>query len=85
MNSVTECILATALHSFPAAYWTPSDPGAHLSVSYPFVFHTVRGVLEARILEWFAPPSSSGPRFVTALHYEPSVLGDPAQYRSQLH
>ena len=30
-------------------------------------FQTVHGVLEARILEWFAIPFSSGPRFVRTL------------------
>ena len=29
------------------------------------IFHTVHGVLKARILKWFAVPFSSGPRFVT--------------------
>ena len=28
------------------------------------IFHTVHGVLKARILKWFAVPFSSGPRFV---------------------
>ena len=41
-------------------------------------FCTVHGVLMARILEWFAIPSSSGTRFVSTLHYDPSVLGGPA-------
>ena len=85
INSVTECMSVIALHSFPAAHWMPSDPGAHLSESYLFVFHTVRGVLEAGMLEWFATPSSGGPRFVRTLHYDLSVSGGPAQYRSQLH
>ena len=40
-----------------------------------FPFHTVHGVLEARILEWFAIPSSSGPHFVRTLHYDLSILG----------
>ena len=35
-------------------------------------YHTVHGVLVARILEWFAIPSSSGPRFVKTLHCDPS-------------
>ena len=30
--------------------------GVHLSVSYLFAFHTVHGVLKARILKWFAIP-----------------------------
>ena len=40
-------------------------------------FHTVHGVLKARILKWFAIPFSSGPHFVRILHYDPSVLGGP--------
>ena len=40
-------------------------------------FHTVRGVLKARILTWFAIPFSSGPRFVRTLYHDPSVLGGP--------
>ena len=44
-------------------------------MSYFLSFHTVHEVLEARILEWFATPSSSGPGFVRTLDYELSVLG----------
>ena len=40
------------------------------------------GVLEARILEWFAIPFSSGPHFVRILHYDPSVLGGLTQHGS---
>ncbi|CAI9152748.1 unnamed protein product [Rangifer tarandus platyrhynchus] len=36
-------------------------------------FHTVHGVLKARILKWFAVPFSSGPRFVRTLHHDPSI------------
>ena len=38
-------------------------------------FHTVCGILKARILKWFAIPLSSGPRFVRSLHHDPSILG----------
>ena len=41
------------------------------------LFHTVHGVLKARILKWFAIPFSSGLRFVRTLHHDPSVLGGP--------
>ena len=34
-------------------------------------FHTVRGVLKARILKWFAIPFSSGPHSVRPLHHDP--------------
>ena len=48
-------------------------------------YHIVHGVLTARILEWFAIPSSSGPRFVRTLCYDPPVLGGPAWHNSQFH
>ena len=34
-------------------------------------FHTVYGVLKARILKWFAIPFSSEPHFVRTLHHDP--------------
>ena len=46
-------------------YWTPSDLVGLIFQCPTFLpFHTVHGVLPARILEWFAIPSSSGPHFV---------------------
>ena len=44
-------------------------------------FHTVREVLKARILNWFAIPFSSGPRFVRTLH-DSSVLDGFIQHGS---
>ena len=38
-------------------------------------FHTVHGVLKARILKWFTIPFSSGPHFFRTLHHDPSILG----------
>ena len=38
-------------------------------------FHTVHGVLKARILKWFAIPFSNGPCFARILHHYPSILG----------
>ena len=38
-------------------------------------FHTVHGVLKARILKLFVIPLSSGPRFVRTLHHDPSLHG----------
>ena len=32
-------------------------------------FHTVHGVLKARILKWFVIPFSSGPRFVKSPYF----------------
>ena len=38
-------------------------------------FHTVRGVLKARILKWFAIPFASGPHSVRTHLHDLSVLG----------
>ena len=48
-------------------------------------FHTVHGVLKARILKWFAIPFSSGPHFVRALYHDPPILGGPTQQGSYFH
>ena len=45
-------------------------------------FHTVHGILKARILKWFAIPFSSGSYFVRAFHHDLSVLGGPTRYGS---
>ena len=57
---------------------TPIDPQTHLLVVIIFSpFHTVHAVLEAKILEWFAIPSPSGPHFIRTLRHVLSVLGGP--------
>ena len=38
-------------------------------------FHTIPGVLKAKILKWFAIPFSSGPHFVRTLHHDLVCLG----------
>ena len=47
------------------------------TIQYPIIlpFHTVHGVLKARILKCFAIPFSSGPHSVRPLHHDPPVLG----------
>ena len=52
-------------------------PGEFL-FRYPIIlpFHTVHGVLKARILKWFAIPFSSGPQFVRTLHHDHSSWVD---------
>ena len=54
-----------------ASYW----PGEFL-FQYPIIlpFHTVHGVLKARILKWVAIPFSSGRHSVRPLHHDPPVL-----------
>ena len=76
-------MLVIALHSSIIAYWTLSYLGDLIFWCCIFLpFPTVHGVLWARILEWFAIPSSSGPWFVRTLYYGPSVLGGPAHHGS---
>ena len=59
---------------FPSSLLDTNWPGGLIFWYHVFLpFHTVHGVLEARILEWFAIPSSRGPHFVRTLHYDPSV------------
>ena len=50
--------------------------GGDLAAS-KYAFHTVHGVLNARILKWFALPFSSGPHSVRPLHHDLPVLGGP--------
>ena len=45
-------------------------------------FHTIHGVLKARILKWFASPFSSGPHSVRPLHHDSPVLGGPTGHGS---
>ena len=69
-------------------FFSSSILGTYLSVEFIFQcpiflpFHTVHGVLKARILKWFAIPFSSGPHFVRTLHHDPSILGGPTQHGS---
>ena len=55
---------------------------AEFLIQYPIIlpFHSVHGVLKARILKWFAIPFSSGPHSVRPLHHDPPVLDDPTQH-----
>ena len=58
--------------SILCTYWPREFP-----FQYPFIlhFHTVHGVLKARILKLFAIPFSSGPHSVIPLHHDPAILG----------
>ena len=51
-----------------------------LFILFILPFHTVHGVLKARILKWFSIPFSSGPHAVSPLHHDPPVLGVPTQH-----
>ena len=61
-------------YAFNCLGYTPRNG---IAESYGSSFHTVHGVLKARILKWFAIPFSSGPHSVRPLHHNPSVLGWP--------
>ena len=71
-----------ASSSILGTYW----PGEFIFQCPIFLpFHTIHGVLKARILKWFAGPFSSAPRFVRTLHHDPSILGSPTGHGSLLH
>ena len=59
-----------------AVCWAPTNLGVQCHIFLPF--HTVHGVLKARILKWFAIPFSSGSHSVRPLHHDPPILGCPA-------
>ena len=80
-------ILSGAISNYPLFFLSSIldtfQPGGLIFWCHIFLpFHTVHGVLVARILQWIAIPSSSGPRFVRTLHYDWSILGGPAQHGS---
>ena len=82
-GSVSSFFLELFLYSSPEAYWAPTDQGSSSIQGYTFLpFHTVHGVLKARLLKWFAIPFSSGPRFVRTLRHDPSDLDGPTQHDS---
>ena len=73
-GSIPSFFLELFLHSSPVAYWAPTNLGSSFFQCPIFLcFHTVRGVLKARILKWFAIPFSSGPHSVRPLHHDTAV------------
>ena len=59
------------------------QPGEFIFQCHIFLpFHTVQGVLKARILKWFAIPFSRGPHFVRTLHHDLSILDGPTRHGS---
>ena len=67
-GSVSSFFLKLFLHWSSVAYWAPTDLE---SSSFSVLFHTVHGVLKARILKWFVISFSSGPHFAITLHHDP--------------
>ena len=70
------------LHFSSVAHWAYQSGEFFFQCLIVLPFHTIYGVLKARILKWFAIPFSSGPRFVRTLHHNPSILGGPTQHGS---
>ena len=67
---------------FPVHHQLPEPTQTHVIFECPIFlpFHTVDGVLKARILKWFAIPFFSGPHSVRPLHHDPSILGGPTRH-----
>ena len=71
---LSEVISPLISSSILGTYWS----GEFISQCPIFsCFHTVHGVLEARILKWFAIPFSSEWHSIRPLHHDSSVLGGP--------
>ena len=88
------CIFNFTFELFIIALWNknwictvplPSVDLLNSLITMFLTFHTVHGVLRAKILKWFAIPFSSGPRFVRTLHNDPSILGGPTWPGSWFH
>ena len=76
-GSISSLFLEFSLQWSPVSYWAPTNLG-NSSFSVLFLpFHTLHGVLKARILKWFAIPFSSRPHSVRPLHHDPPILGGP--------
>ena len=74
-GSIPSFFLELFLHWSPVAYWASTNPwSSPFSIVSFCLFHTVHGILKARILKWFAIPFSSGPHSVRPLHHDLPVL-----------
>ena len=82
-GSIPSFFLELFLHWSPSSILGTYWPGEFL-FQYPIVlpFHTVHGVLMARILKWFSIPFSSGPHSVRPLHHDPPVWVAPRAWLS---
>ena len=74
------CLMLVPSHVQVSA--TPWTVAHQALLSYLLPFHTVHGILAARILEWFAISYTSGPSLVRTFHYDTSILGGQAWHGS---
>ena len=56
-GSISPFFLELFFHSSPVVYWAPTDLGAIFQWHIFLPFHTVHGILKARILKWSAIPT----------------------------
>ena len=76
-------VFSDCLPSFPSSILDTFPPGERIFQCPVFLlFHDVHRALVARIFEWVAISSSSGPCFIRTLHYDPSVLGGSSWHGS---
>ena len=73
-------VISPLISSSILGTYQPGEFIFHYPIFLPF--HTIHGVLKARILKWFAIPFSSGPHFVRTLPHDPSILGGPTWHGS---
>ena len=69
---------------FPSNIRNTSNLQALSSSAIFFAFSYCSWGSHSRILEWVVISSSSGPHFVTTLHYDLSVFGGPASRKGRL-
>ena len=70
-------VISPLISSSILGIYSPGEFIFQCPISLPF--HTVHGVLKARILKWFAIPFSSGPHSFRPLHHDSTILGDPTR------
>ena len=85
-DSASSFLLELFLCSSSVTYWAPTNLGSSsFSVISFLPFHTIHGVLKAKMLKWFAITFSTGPHFVRTLHHDLSVLGGPTWHCPMFH
>ena len=67
---------------FSSGILVTCQPGEFIFRCHIFLpFHNIHGILQAKLLTWFAIPFSNGPHFVRTFLCDPSGLGAPIQQK----
>jgi len=70
-GSASSFLLELFFPCFSSSILNTNQSGGLIFQCHIFLpFHTVHGVLKARMLKWFSIPFSSGPHFVRTLHHD---------------